>query len=254
FKMSEGERTKPIITGREKGPGPGRYTLPSTIGFIGHDFTKATSPAYSFHGRMSNTMYCVDSSPGPRYHIDSKVTRFGKNGSPAYSILGRTSELIFQTPGPGAYTPEIASLCSTYRRPPSHSMGYRTPYRPLDTVPAPNKYTLPALMGSNMRTKPASASYTISGRTKSGSYAEDLSNTPGPGRYNSTNPNIYLSRQPAFSMLGRHASMPSETTLMPGPGSHNPERVTLHKPQAPAFTLGSRHSEFVTPLVVDALE
>lgn len=34
------------------GPGPGRYGLPPTIGFIGHDFTKPTSPAYSFHGRM----------------------------------------------------------------------------------------------------------------------------------------------------------------------------------------------------------
>ena len=36
------------------GPGPGRYALPPTIGFIGHDFTKPTSPAYSFHTRMSN--------------------------------------------------------------------------------------------------------------------------------------------------------------------------------------------------------
>ena len=37
------------------GPGPGRYGLPPTIGFMGHDFTKSTSPAYSFHGRMSDT-------------------------------------------------------------------------------------------------------------------------------------------------------------------------------------------------------
>lgn len=36
------------------GPGPGRYGLPPTIGFVGHDFTKPTSPAYSFHGRISN--------------------------------------------------------------------------------------------------------------------------------------------------------------------------------------------------------
>ena len=31
----------------------------------------------------------VDSSPGPRYHIDSKVTRFGRMETPSYSILGR---------------------------------------------------------------------------------------------------------------------------------------------------------------------
>lgn len=37
------------------GPGPGRYGLPPTIGFNGHDFTKPTSPAYSFHGKMSDS-------------------------------------------------------------------------------------------------------------------------------------------------------------------------------------------------------
>ena len=44
------------------GPGPGRYALPSTIGFIGHDFTKPTSPAYSFHGRMSDNSGLFSSS------------------------------------------------------------------------------------------------------------------------------------------------------------------------------------------------
>lgn len=37
------------------GPGPGRYGLPPTIGFVGHDYTKPTCPAYSFHGRMTDT-------------------------------------------------------------------------------------------------------------------------------------------------------------------------------------------------------
>lgn len=37
------------------GPGPGRYRLPPTIGFIGHDFTKPACPAYSFHGRINNS-------------------------------------------------------------------------------------------------------------------------------------------------------------------------------------------------------
>lgn len=40
------------------GPGPGRYALPSTIGFLGHDFTKSTNPAYSFHGRMCDHSEC----------------------------------------------------------------------------------------------------------------------------------------------------------------------------------------------------
>uniref|UniRef100_A0A4W6G456 CIMAP1 family member D n=1 Tax=Lates calcarifer TaxID=8187 RepID=A0A4W6G456_LATCA len=114
------------------GPGPGRYGLPPTIGFIGHDFTKPTSPAYSFHG------------------------------------------------GPSV----------------------------------------------------------------------DLAKTPGPCRYNSTDPGVYLPRQPAFSMLGRH-SLPRDATKKPGPGTYNPEKVTVHKARAPAFSLGIRHSEFVTLLVVN---
>lgn len=34
-------------------------------------------------------VYCVDSSPGPKYHVDAKITRFGKDGTPSYSMLGR---------------------------------------------------------------------------------------------------------------------------------------------------------------------
>lgn len=30
-----------------------------------------------------------DSSPGPRYLVDSKTTRFGRDGTPSYSMLGR---------------------------------------------------------------------------------------------------------------------------------------------------------------------
>lgn len=36
------------------GPGPGRYALPPTVGYINHDFTKPSSPAYSFHSRLSS--------------------------------------------------------------------------------------------------------------------------------------------------------------------------------------------------------
>ncbi|XP_056133268.1 outer dense fiber protein 3-like protein 2b [Lampris incognitus] len=254
--MSDMEKKRPVIAGREKGPGPGRYALPPTVGFIGHDFTKPTGPAYSFHCRMSNNMYCVDSSPGPQYYVDAKITRFGRDGSPAYSMLGRMRaqiEGLLQTPGPGAYSPESAPPCNTQRRPPSYTMGSRTRYRSTDAVPAPNKYTLPALMGSHVPNKPASASYTMSGLYKTGGASEDLSKTPGPCRYNSTDPNIYLPRRPAFSMLGRH-SQPSDPTKKPGPGSHNPEKVTVNKPRAPAYSLGTRHTEFVTPLVVNVAD
>ncbi|XP_008335040.1 outer dense fiber protein 3-like protein 2b [Cynoglossus semilaevis] len=246
------EKKYPAISGREKGPGPGRYGLPPTIGFNGHDFTKPTSPAYSFHGKMSDSIYSVDCSPGPQYYVDAKITRFGKDGTPAYSMLSRIKRQkdLFQTPGPGAYSPEKAPPCNLQRRPPSYTMGTRTHYRSMDAVPAPNKYHLPPLMGPKVPNKPASACYTMSASYSPGGPSVDLAQTPGPCRYNTTDPGVYLHRQPAFSILGRHSS-PKDKTKIPGPGTYNPEKVTVHKPRAPSFSLGVRHSEFVTPLVVN---
>lgn len=37
------------------GPGPGRYSLPPTIGFVNHDYTRLTSPAYSLHRRLDDS-------------------------------------------------------------------------------------------------------------------------------------------------------------------------------------------------------
>ncbi|XP_033820856.1 outer dense fiber protein 3-like protein 2b [Periophthalmus magnuspinnatus] len=241
----------PPIAGKEKGPGPGRYGLPPTIGFIGHDFTKPTSPAYSFHGRMSNNMYSVDSSPGPMYYINAKMTRFGKDGTPAYSMFGRmkSQKELLQTPGPGTYSPEKAPPCNLQRRPARYTMGSRTLYRTVDAVPSPNKYCLPPLLGPHVPNKPASACYTMSASYPSGGPAVDLAKTPGPCGYNSTDPNVYLPRQPAFSILGRH-TLPKDHTRKPGPGTYNPEAVTVHMARAPAHSLGMRHSEFITPLII----
>ncbi|XP_018586981.1 outer dense fiber protein 3-like protein 2a isoform X1 [Scleropages formosus] len=259
------------------GPGPGRYSLPTTIGFVGHDFTKPSSPAYSFHSRMSSSMYFIDSSPGPQYHIDGKMTRFGRDGVPAFTMQGRSrgsggpacdptppSSLsspthvlpavgTFQTPGPGAYSPEAAPPLNNHQRPPSYTMGSRTRYRSVDAVPAPNRYTLPALMGCQVPNKSNSASYTIAGRCRSGGPSEDLAQTPGPGKYNRPDPGVYLPRQPAYSMLGRHSG-PRDGTQKPGPGAYSPERVMSHKRRSPSYSMGIRHSEFVTPLVVDLLD
>ncbi|KAM9762616.1 outer dense fiber protein 3-like protein 2b [Menidia menidia] len=239
------------IAGKERGPGPGHYGLPPTIGFIGHDYTKPSSPAYSFHGRMSHNMYYVDSSPGPLYCVDAKMTRFGKDGIPAFSILGRLKpqKELLHTPGPGAYSPEKAPPCNLQRRPPSYTMGTRTQYRSVDPVPAPNRYCLPPVLGPQVPNKPASTSYTMSGSYSAGGPSVDLAKTPGPCGYNSTDPNVYLTRRPAYSMLGRGSSV-RENAKKPGPGTYNPERVTIHKVRAPAYSMGTRHSEFVTPLVV----
>ncbi|XP_019728168.1 outer dense fiber protein 3-like protein 2a isoform X2 [Hippocampus comes] len=252
--MEEVAKTRPLISAKERGPGPGRYALPPTVGYINHDVTKPSSPAYSFSTRMSSAMISVDSSPGPRYHVGANVTRFGRMNTPSYSMLGRGKRIDdkFQTPGPGAYSPEKVPPLNAERRPPAYTIGARTRYRSVDPVPAPNSYTLPKLLGNQVPNKPSGVSYSMSARRKVGGPSVDLAQSPGPGRYNSTNPDVYLRRQPSFSMQSR-TKRPTYSSATPGPAAYRPERSGVHLGRAPSFTMGIRHSEFVTPLVLDVV-
>lgn len=117
----------------------------------------------------------------------------------------------------------------------------------------PTSYSLPNLLGCQVPNKPSSASYSFSGRRKVGAPSEDLSMSPGPGKYNSTNPDVYRQRQPSFSMQSR-TKRPIYSSAIPGPGTYSPEKFHVHLPKPPSFTLGVRHSEFVTPLVVDVVD
>ncbi|XP_061650518.1 outer dense fiber protein 3-like protein 2a isoform X3 [Phyllopteryx taeniolatus] len=208
--MEEVAKRRPVISAKERGPGPGRYALPPTVGYVDHDVTKPSGPAYSFRTRMSST--------------SDK----------------------FQTPGPGTYSPEKAPPLNAQRRPPAYTMGARTRYRSVDAVPAPNSYTLPKLLGNQVPDKASAVSYSMSARRPS----VDLAQSPGPGGYNSTHPDVYLRRQPSFSMRSR-TERPTYPSATPGPGAYRPERSGAHLRRAPSFTMGVRHSEFVTPLVLD---
>ena len=114
-------------------------------------------------------------------------------------------------------------------------------------------YSLPNLLGCQVPNKPSSASYSFSSRRKVGAPSEDLAMSPGPGKYSSTNPNIYRQRQPSFSMQSRTKRAVSSPSN-PGPGTYSPEKFHVHLPKPPSFTMGVRHSEFVTPLVVDVVD
>lgn len=48
---------------------------------------------------------------------------------------------------------------------------------------------------------------------------------PGPGTYNTTEPQIYRDKAPQYSMTSRNV-MPGDTTQKPGPGAHSPEIVS----------------------------
>lgn len=97
--------TFPPIAASFRGPGPGRYMLPTSCRFLGHDVRKKRNPAYSFGSRHLHAL-ANECSPGPRYLPSDKVTRIGINGNPKYSMLGdaRYEKLSkLKVPGPGKF-------------------------------------------------------------------------------------------------------------------------------------------------------
>ncbi|XP_065906296.1 ciliary microtubule associated protein 1A-like [Dysidea avara] len=249
----EGNQTKAMIAAKERGPGPGRYALPTGVGYIKHDLSKKVYPAYSFGQKLSDLMIKKDCSPGPAHAIDPKFTRHGKDGTPQYSILGRQKDQsMFKNPAPGQYSPEKAHPQGEAHAP-CYSMSSRTRYRKRDSNPSANSYNLPQLLGSKVPNKKSSASYSMTSRLANGGFSEDLSKTPGPGQYDHTNPNIYVRKAPFYSMLGR-SYIPGDSTQKPGPGAHYPERVYINKRSPPKFSMGIRHSDYITPLIVEVTE
>lgn len=72
-----------------EGPGPGRYGLPPTVGFIGHDFTKPTSPAYSFHGKMTDNSKFLStllSTMIINHRLDSSLPFLGLGSGACYTL------------------------------------------------------------------------------------------------------------------------------------------------------------------------
>lgn len=93
----------PPIGATFRGPGPGRYMLPTSCCYVGHDLTKKRNPAPSFGTRHVHSL-ANDCSPGPRYLQSDRITRGGLEGNPKYSMLGdaRFEKLSkLNVPGPG---------------------------------------------------------------------------------------------------------------------------------------------------------
>ncbi|XP_034735161.1 outer dense fiber protein 3-B-like [Etheostoma cragini] len=230
-------------------PGP-KYALPGLTGNTNHDPTKYKAPMFSFGARHTHNS---ESPPGPSYLIPSNITRVGQVGGPAFSFGSRPREpQLFQTPGPGFYSPEHSGK-SVFRSAPAYSLSGRPKDLRIINTPGPASYSLPPVLGHKTVTTSAAPAFSICGRSKTGSFHEDLKTTPGPAAYKVVDPCIYSQRSPQFSMTGRNFP-PGDTTKTPGPGAYYPERVTLTRPKAPSFSFGLRHSEYISPLIIDVPE
>ena len=73
----------------------------------------------------------------------------------------------------GAYAPEKHQT-PKHPQPPSYSFGSRTPYHKKDATPAPNAYGLPNILGPKAVGKRSYPAYTMTARSKIGSFHEDL--------------------------------------------------------------------------------
>ena len=209
-------------------PGPA-YGLPGLTGVKEHDPRSVHNrgPAYSFG--LKGGKFKDECSPGPAYYPNPKITREGRDGTPAYSLYSRHADKNNSlTPGPGKYKPEDKRVMeNAFQKPPAYSFGLKHKYRGSDNTPAPNYYSMPGMLGKTVQSsKKQAPAYTLTGRSKVGSFHEDLQKTPGPGNYNIVNPGKYKSEQPHYSMLGRNV-MPGDTTVKPGPGTYSPERVQI---------------------------
>ncbi|XP_022421103.1 outer dense fiber protein 3 isoform X2 [Monodon monoceros] len=151
-------------------PGP-KYLIPPTTGFVKHTPDKLRAPAYSFHG--APTLLAENCSPGPRYSVNPKILRTGKDIGPAYSILGRYCTKTTLTPGPGHYFPE-KSTKHVFDSAPSHSISARTKTFRVDSTPGPAAYMLPVVMGPHTVGKASQPAFSIKGRSKLGSFSDDL--------------------------------------------------------------------------------
>ncbi|KAG8012589.1 Outer dense fiber protein 3-B [Nibea albiflora] len=190
-------------------------------GISKHDPTKYKAPMFSFGTRHDTGR--SDCSPGPRYLIPSNITREGRDGTPAFSLHSRTKQPgLFQVPGPGKYSPEQSGKV-VFRKAPAFSLSGRNKDSASDKTPGPASYSLPPVLGPKTVGTSAAPTYSLCGRSKTGSFHEDLKKTPGPAAYKVVNPCLYQKKPPQYSMTGRNFT-PGEFTRTPGPGAHHPEQ------------------------------
>lgn len=249
--MAEPRKVAPKIAAKERGPGPGRYLLPSLIGTDNVDQRVQIKPCYTFGTHLGSTLGRSTIGPGPAHFVPPKVTRQGTNEKPSYSMAGRAKDFKnAKTPGPGAYKPENV-VKDKGSIAPVYTMRPKTKFRKSDNTPAANAYNVPTTMSKSKESpKRQNPIYSMTGRATKGGFAEDLAKAPAPGKYTVSHPDTTKNKNPLYSLRAR-TQMPQDSTKKPGPGAHRPENVTINKKKAPTYSMGSKHSDYLTPLIVD---
>jgi len=246
-------KSRPPVAAMEKGPGPAIYKLPQAVIHTQHSITKHRNPEHSFgirHGKLTD-----DCSPGPRYAYHEALTRKGLQRSKSFTMSARNRpavNLMKDTPGPGTNSPQIRFL-SNKPKAQEWLIGKRSHFKLGDNNPAPNSYGMPEMIGTGIPNKASSACYSMHTRTKVGAPDEDLSKTPGPAAYGTTDNNIVYYQKPQWSM-GARAKYMSALMNNPAPNQYMAKHCFADRKSAPGFSMGVKHSEYCMPLVIDCFD
>ncbi|XP_076068952.1 ciliary microtubule associated protein 1A isoform X2 [Oratosquilla oratoria] len=218
-------------------PGPAAITLPSTIGTSSS--TKSRSPAFTMSGR--HEMKLDKAGPGPGQYNVTGISNKGKDEAHAPSMHVKPNDpKPYVTPAPGDYCPEKAEK-KVVDTSPSFSFGIKADPNKVPDYPAPNKYSIPSLLGPVKEgSKVAAPCFSMGIKPKD---MEDKMKVPGPGTYNEATVDKYKNvKSPSFSM-GQRTQIPSDHTQKPGPGAHCPEKC--EGKQTPQFSFGIKHSPYL---------
>jgi len=233
--MVEKKPSYPIMA-KLKGPGPGEYMLPTTVGYPKHDFTKNRAPAYSL--RLKTGLKDINLGPGPANANLNDYDGVGK-ANPKYTMRPYTRLMLPESLGPGPLGHPIHEHPYVNKlRPPAYTMGLKNGKNPNSLGPGPAQYMLPTTIGPKVPDKNASAAYTMFRRYP----VRDNSIKPSPAEYPFVPNNIYKPRAPGYTMRP-NTKVIGDRTNKPGPAEYWPD---LHgfKPRPPKFSMGVKHSEY----------
>lgn len=219
------------------GPGPAKYTLPSTIGYNGHDATRDRRPAFTMALRLPISTNNV--GPGAAKYDPHGQTHVGGQHVSAY--MGRRFDeagVSNKSPGPAKYM--LPALIGRERirnwllTSPDFTMAQRF-LAGSDQAhkfgPGPANYMLPDTFGKQMKNiyPNRGPQYTMAVILKT--FGQNVS--PGPAKYNT---------RPQYKCVG--ITMAGRPTDHPGSVSPAPNGVNLaeYKPgkRRPLYSMGRR--------------
>ncbi|KAJ1181461.1 hypothetical protein NDU88_006668 [Pleurodeles waltl] len=63
--------------------------LPPCVGYENHTLSMYREPAYSLREKLLSSLLGPSFSPGPKYMIGRRITRFGRDDIPEYTLKSR---------------------------------------------------------------------------------------------------------------------------------------------------------------------